>query len=183
MSVILPASNDSITSGSNLIGKVGYRLERVSTSFTRPSDTTAYAVGDAVTNSTSAPVVFELDLGALGAVAGQELEIRKLVVVSSVKGATLPLFNVFLSNATFTATNDNAALDITDAVQEAGGSWFACDVQFSTASNARASYINVPSPMMLAAADTKMYGTIQAANAYTPASGEKLTIIAWVALL
>jgi hypothetical protein len=136
-----------------------------------------------VTNSTSAPVVFELDLGALGAVAGQELEIRKLVVVSSVKGATLPLFNVFLSNATFTATNDNAALDITDAVQEAGGSWFACDVQFSTASNARASYINVPSPMMLAAADTKMYGTIQAANAYTPASGEKLTIIAWVALL
>ncbi len=163
--------------------KDGYRLVQVSASFTRPADTTAYAVGDAVTNSTSAPVVFQLNIGALGAVNGQSLEIRKLTVVSSVKGATLPLFNVFLANTTFTATNDNAALDITDAVQEADGSWFACDVQNSTVSNARASYINVPSPMILAAADTKLYGTIQAANAYTPASGEKFTIIAWVALL
>ncbi len=173
----------AIPAGTNVIGKTGYRLVQASANFTRPADTTAYAVGDAVTNSTSAPTVFEIDLGALGAVAGQGLEIRKLSVVSSVKGATLPLFNVFLSNATFTATNDNAALDIADATQEADGSWFACDVQNSTASNARASYVNVASPMVLAAADTKLYGTIQAANAYTPASGEKLTIIAWVALL
>ena len=169
--------------GTNLIGKVGYRLVQASTSFTRPADTIAYAVGDAVTNSTSAPVVFQLDLGALGATAGQQLEIRKLAVVSSVKGATLPLFNVFLSNVTFTATNDNAALDITDAVMEADGSWFACDVSNSTVSNARCSYVNIASPMVLAAADTKLYGTIQAANAYTPASGEKFTILAWVALL
>jgi hypothetical protein len=163
--------------------KGGYRLVQANTNFTRPADTTAYAVGDAITNSTSAPTVFQLDLGALGAVAGQSIEIRKLCVVSSVKGSTLPLFNVFLSNATFTATNDNAALDIADATQEADGTWLACDVQNFTASNARVSYVNIPAPMQLAAADTKLYGTIQAVNAYTPASGEKLTIIAWVALL
>jgi hypothetical protein len=169
--------------GTNLIGKVGYRLVQASTSFTRPNDTTAYTTGDAVTNSTSAPVVFQLDLGALGAVAGQQIEVRKLSVVSSVKGAALPLFNVFLSNVTFTATNDNSPLDITDAVMEADGSWFVCDVQNSTLSNARCSYVNVPSPMVLAAADTKLYGTIQTAIAYTPASAEKFTIIAWIALL
>jgi len=177
------AVEGAIPAGANVIGKVGYRLVQVSASFTRPSDTTPYTTGDAVTNSTSAPLVFQLDLGALGAVNGQALEIRKLAVVSSVKGATLPLFNVFLANTTFTATNDNSALDIADAIQDADGSWFACDVQFSTASNARASYVNVPSPMMLAAADTKLYGTIQAANGYTPVSAEKFTIIAWVALL
>ena len=180
---LIVAIEDAIPAGTNVIGKVGYKLVQVSANFTRPADTTAYATGDAVTNSTSAPAVFQLDLGALGAVAGQGLEIRKLCVVSSVKGSTLPLFNVFLSNTTFTATNDNAALDIADATQEADGSWFSCETQNSTASNARASYVNVASPMILAAADTKLYGTIQAANAYTPASGEKLTIIAWVALL
>jgi hypothetical protein len=173
----------ALPAGTNVIGKTGYRLVQAGTNFTRPADTTAYAIGDAVSNSTSAPTVFEIDLGALGAVAGQGLEIRKLSVVSSVKGSVLPLFNVFLSNATFTATNDNAALDIADATQEADGSWFACDIQNSTVSNARASYVNVASPMVLAAADTKLYGTIQAANAYTPASEEKFTIIAWVALL
>jgi hypothetical protein len=164
-------------------GKTGYRLVKVTANFTRPADTTAYAAGDAVTNSTSAPVVFQLDLGALGAVNGQAIEVRKLAVVSSVKQSTLPLLNVFLSDATFAATNDNSAIDIADATMEAGGSWFNCDVQNFTASNSRVAYLGCPSPMVLAAADTKLYGTIQAANAYTPVSAEKFTIIAWVALL
>ena len=173
----------ALPAGTNVIGQTGYKLVKVSANFTRPADTTAYAVGDAVTNSTSSPTVFQLDLGALGAVAGQGIEIRKLAVVSSAKQATLPLFNVYLNNATFTATNDNAALDIPDATMEQGGSWFACDVQNFTASNSRVAYVNIASPMVLAAADTKLYGIIQAANAYTPVSGEKFTIVAWVALL
>lgn len=161
----------------------GYNLYRVTTNFTRPNDTNAYAVGDAVTNSTSAPAVFQLDFGAIGAEAAQGMEVRKLAVVSSAKQATLPLLNVFLSNATFTATNDNSALDIADATMEAGGSWFSCDAQNYTASNSRCAYIGCPAPMVLAAADTKLYGAIQAANAYTPVANEKFTIVAWVALL
>lgn len=173
----------SLPAGTNVIGKTGYKMVKVTTNFTRPADGVAYAVGDAITNSTTSPTVFQLDLGALGAVAGQAIEIRKLAVISSVKQSVLPLFNVFISDLTFTATNDNSALDITDASMEADGSWFNCDVQNYTASNSRVSYINVPMPMMLAAADTKLYGIIQAANAYIPVSGEKFTIIAWVALL
>lgn len=173
----------ALGSGSAVIGKTGYKLVKVTANFTRPADITAYAVGDAVTNSTSAPTVFQLDLGALGAVNGQAIEIRKLVVVSSAKQATLPLLNVFLSDATFTATNDNSALDIADTTMEAGGAWFVCDVQAYTASNSRVAHLGCTAPMILAAADTKLYGTIQAANAYTPVSGEKFTIVAWVALL
>jgi hypothetical protein len=169
--------------GTNLIGKTGYKLVKVTANFARPADTTTYAVGDAVTNSTSSPTVFQLDLGALGAVNGQAIEIRKLVVVSSAKQSLLPLLNVFLSDATFTATNDNSALDIADATMEADGSWFNCDVQNSTASNSRCAYLGCPSPTVLAAADTKLYGTIQAANAYIPVNAEKFTVVAWVALL
>jgi hypothetical protein len=173
----------ALPSGTNVIGKTGYKLVKVSTSFNRPADTTTYAVGDAMTNSTSGAAVFELDLGAAGAVNGQTVEIRKLSVVSSVKQALLPLLNVYLSDATFTATNDNSALAIDDATMEADGAWFNCDIQNYTANNARSSYVSPPVPIVLAAADSKLYGTIQTANAYIPTSSEKFTIIAWVALL
>lgn len=173
----------AIAAGTNHVGKVGYTLKKVKVSVTRPADTTAYAVGDAITNSTSAPVVFELDLASVGAVVGQACEIRKVSVASSAKQSTLPLFNLYLAPTTFTATNDNAALDIDDTTMEDGGSWFACDEQFYTASNCRVSKSNTNSPMILAVADTKIYGTLQAANIYTPVSGEKFTIVVWVALL
>ena len=174
---------DALPAGTNRIGQTGYTLRRVSTSFVRPSDTTPYATGDAVTNSTSSPTVFQLDLSSVGAVNGQSVEIRKIAIVSSTRQATLPLFNVYLSATTFAATNDNAALDIDDTTMEAGGAWFACDEQNFTVSNSRVAKSNTNCPMILAAADTKFYGVLQAANAYTPVSGEKFTIIAWVALL
>lgn len=176
LSVALASDHTSIPTG--------YSLKRISTNFTRPGDnTTTYAIGDAITNSTSAPVVFELDLSTIGAVAGQAVEIRKLAVVSSAKQSLLPLVNVFLSSTTFAATNDNSALSIDDTTMELGGSWFNCDIQNSTSLNSRVAYSGVPQPLVLAAADTKLYGTIQAANAYVPASAEKFTILAWVALL
>lgn len=162
---------------------VGYVLKKVSGSFVRPSDTTAYTIGDAMTDSTSAPTILSIDLASVGAVAGQSVEIRKLAVVSSAKQATLPLINAYVSATTFTGTNDNAALSIDDTTMEAGGAWLSCDVQNFTALNSRCAYVNVPAPMILAAADTKFYVTLQAANAYTPVSGEKFTVIAWVALL
>jgi hypothetical protein len=37
--------------------------------------------------------------------------------------------------------------------------------------------------MVLAAADNKLYGSLQAANAYTPGNAEKFTINAWIAPL
>lgn len=172
-----------LAAGTNQIGKIGYTLKKVSANFTRPADTTQYAIGDAISNSTSAPVVFQLDLSSVGAVNGQSVEIRKIAVISSAKQSTLPLVNIYLSSATFTATNDNSALDIDDTTMEAGGAWFTCDEQNYTASNSRVAKSNSNCPMVLAAADNKLYGILQAANAYTPVSGEKFTIVAWVALL
>jgi hypothetical protein len=66
---------------------------------------------------------------------------------------------------------------------EAGGSWFNLDTQNSTASNSRVAQSNANQPMLLDAADNKLYGTLQAANAYTPVSGEKFTVIVWIAIL
>ena len=161
----------------------GYNLVRISTSFTRPANTDTYAIGDAISTSTSAPAIFELDLSTVGAVAGQSIQIQELVICSSIKQSLLPLINCYLSPVTFTATNDNAALDISDAVNEGGGHFLNCDLQNYSNSNSRVSYIGVPRQMVLAAADTKLYGALQAANAYVPGSAEKFTILAWIALL
>jgi hypothetical protein len=161
---------------------VGYKLVKVSATFTRPNDTTPYTIGDGVSNSTSAPLVFTLDLSSYINGNGQ-LEIRKLAVISSVKAAVLPVLNVFLCPTTFTISNDNAALDIGDSVQENGGTWLLCDTQNYTASNSRCAYTGIPVPMVLEGNDSKLYGAIQAANAYTPAGQEKFTIVAWIAVL
>ena len=125
---------------------------------------------------------FEIDLSPYVNGSGQ-LEIRKLAVVSSAKQSTLPLINVFLAPSTFTATNDNSALDLSDAIQENGGAWFNCDVQNYTASNSRVAYISPCVPLVLESNGQKLYGTLQAANAYTPVSAEKFTIVAWIAIL
>lgn len=167
----------------SILNSAKYILKKISTSFVRPADTTTYAVGDAITNSTTEQVVFELDLSTIGAAVGQSVEIRKIAVVSSVKQTLLPLLNVYLSSTTFTATADNAALEIADATIELGGAWFKCDEQNYTGLNSSVSKLNANEPMVLASADTKLYGTIQAANAYVPISAEKFTIIAWIALL
>jgi hypothetical protein len=162
--------------------EIGYKLVKVSATFTRPADTTAYAVGDSISNSTSAPLPFELDLAEY-INGGGSLEVRKIAIVSSIKQATLPLINVFLCPETFTATNDNAALDISDTIQENGGGWLNCEVQNYTASNSRVAYVGIPMPIVMPATSQKLYGALQAANAYTPGNAEKFTIVAWIAIL
>lgn len=173
----------ALPSGANVIGKTGYSLKRISTNFTRPADTSTYAIGDAISTSTTAPAIFELDLSTIGAVAGQSIQIQELVICSSIKQSLLPLINCYLGPVTFTATNDNSPLDISDEVNESGGHVLNCDLQNSFANNSRVAYIGVPRQMVLASDNTKLYGALQAANAYVPGSAEKFTILAWIALL
>jgi hypothetical protein len=181
----------SLPAGTNQIGKVGYTLKKVTVSFTRPTEATptAYAQYDAVSNSTTTPLAFQLDLNTIGAVNGQALEIRKVAVVSNTKQTVLPFFNVFLSPTDFTQgtdstdLTDNLELKIDDTTMSAGGVWLECDTQNRTGLNSRCAKSNVGEPMILATGSKIIYGILQANNAYTPISEEKFTIILWIALL
>lgn len=147
-----------------------------SASLTRPADTTAYAVGDAVSNSTGAPAVLQLTLP--GAANGQSYVVTDVIVTSSVKGATLPQFTAILAAATFTATADNAALALDQTTFEAATTSFvSLTEQNSTSTRARVAATGLNLVRSLAVSDTKLYGALMAANAYTPASGEVLTLI------
>jgi len=162
---------------------IKYKLIKCYTTFTRPANTTAYVIGQAVTNSTSAPTLWQLDLGAQGALPGQGCEVRKIAVVTSAKQTLLPTWNVYLSPTSFTATNDGTALSIPTAQMGVGGSWFNLDTVNSTAINNRSALIGCNTPLLLDPADTKLYGTMQAANAYIPTSAEIIYVIVWIALL
>jgi len=143
-------------------------------SITRPENTTAYAIGDAVSNSTSAAVAMSFKVGNSN---HERAVITKVQVISDVKAATLPMFNLWLFRETVVATNDNAALSVTDASVQTGPSVIALNTQWYTAINSIVEATNIQVPVILERADMNLYGLLQATNAYTPASAEVLTVI------
>jgi hypothetical protein len=119
-----------------------------------------------------------IDLSTFGAVAGQSYSISNARVVSSVKGSASDLnVNIWIFNSVFTSTLDNAALDIDDTTAQTGGVVIPCVNAYRNASNHRCVSDCGAWAGQLAAADTKLYFILQAANAYTPASSEVLTIV------
>lgn len=176
---INPASDASfvVGAGTNFIGRSGVRTFRAAANFTRPADTTAYAVNDAITNSTSSPTVLSADLASFGGANNGFICITNARVISDAAQSTLPLANVIIFNQTFTATNDNSALSITDAVAQTGGIVIPCLNTYNLGANSRCVSDNGQWIMQLGAASTSIFFTLQAANAYTPVSGERFDVV------
>lgn len=84
------------------------------TDITRPADTTAYAAGDAISNSTSAPTAGGFTLTGAGIVSGGAGIITDLVIASSKPAGGLQ-GEVWIFDSAVTAINDNAAFAISDA--------------------------------------------------------------------
>src|SRR5207245_2234219 len=80
---------------------------------TRPADTTAYAAGDQVSNSTSAPTI--LTFAGAARVSGGTGVITHVWITDSVAAATLPDLELWLFDTTATPNNDNAAFAPSDA--------------------------------------------------------------------
>jgi hypothetical protein len=179
-----------LSAGSQYIGKTGIALKQVvGTVITRPSDTTAYAAGDAISNSTSAPTLCEFDLAEAGLSAGESFEIRRLVLAIDAKPAILPIITAYLTRTSFAhgvagaVLADNSPLAIPHAINESGGAMLLCDLQSSGATNCRCAYVSPSIDMILAPDSTKLYMCLQAANAFTPTSGMKITPIMWAVRL
>lgn len=151
------------------------------TEFTRPADTTAYAVGDLVGNSTSALTAIELTHAALATGRGGWL----LSLILSKDGTTV-------TNATFRAHfwtkqpatspgNDNAGFGMkyANADHYLGYLDFPT-MEVGTGSNtgARAILVNQNFPYKCDA--TSLFWVLEARAAYTPASAEKFRLDAMV---
>jgi len=148
-------------------------ISLVSATFTRPADTTAYASGDLVANSTTAgsvvPMTFALsDLGRGGM-------IRRCRIRKSGTSVTSASFRLHLyTTASITCANgDNGAWSTNQAVNYVG----AFDITVDRAFTDGASGNGVP----LVGNEINFglnnyYGLLEARGAYTPANGEVFTV-------
>lgn len=142
---------------------------------TRPADTTAYAAGDLVANSTTAGSVVPLEFD-VGGGSGMVRKIRIRTNRTS-GGTTNAVFRVFLfRTAPTVAGGDNAAFNPANAANFIDAMDVVLNEQFSdgaaNSSNGAAGEINYSLP----SGSTKLFGLIRAGAAYTPASAEQISV-------
>lgn len=148
----------------------------VSGVFTRPADTTAYASGDLVANSTTAASVVPIALSAARNNGGSGL-IRRARLKKSGTGVTNAAFRVHLYQSSPTVTNgDNGAIAATESGY-IGHFDVTVDQVFSDASKGIGAAAVGPDVVFSAAdGSTNIYALLEARGAYTPASAEVFTL-------
>lgn len=141
----------------------------VSATFTRPNDTTAYASGDLVANSTTAGSVAPL-VWVVGAGQGRAFSLEGVTLKKSGTGVTNAAFRLHLYQATQTVTNgDNGAVVPSDGDSYLGS----VDVTVDRVFGDGAAGVGQPAnPLLLVPADGSVYGLLEARGAYTPAAQE-----------
>ena len=155
-------------------------IKNSSNSFTRPSDTTAYASGDLVANSTTAGSVTAISIGNVAFNDQGSAIIRRVALRKSGTSTTNASFRVHLFRATVTCANgDNGAFSTSGVADYIG----ACDVTIGQAFTDGAIGFGVPntgSEFMVRLAGgsaQKIYALIEARAAYTPSSAEVFTLV------
>lgn len=166
--------------GENHIGEVGGRTRVISATLTRPADTTAYASGDAVTNSTSSPAAITFD--GCARIANGSGVIVGVTMVDSANQSTAGLFELWLFDTTYTPDNDNSPFTPTDAECATLVGIVPLNLAYVGDATAGAGgnrvYIasNLNIPFQCTGGADDLYGALVARNAYTPVSAEAFTI-------
>lgn len=150
---------------------------RASASLTRPANTTAYAAGDVVAGDT---IVVPISFEGLGDFVDDGVLIDSAVICSSANQATKLSAKLLLFDTSHTVDADNAAYTPLDAdmqrlvgiVTFADTSWIAGDATVGAGGNAAC----VASNLGIVTNGGTVYGVLVAQNAYTPVSGETITI-------
>jgi hypothetical protein len=156
---------------------------KLSASFTRPADTTAYAAGDLVANSTTAGSVVPLSFTSAVRTAGDCVRIERARVSKNSTGLTNASFLLHLFESSPTVSvGDNGVFNnvnvlATNNVLNYVGS---IAVIISNSGSDGATGAGVPSIgsaiTISPTSGTTIFGLVQASAAYTPVSGEVFTI-------
>lgn len=146
-----------------------------SNNFTRPADTTAYAVGDLVANSTTAGSVVPLSWTA-ARTSGGNFFVRRARLYTSSTSITNSNFRLHLYTSSPVPVNgDNAAWST-----PVSGWVGALDITVNEAFSDGAAGVGVPnngSEIGVAlSSGTTLYGLVEARAAYTPTSAEVITV-------
>lgn len=183
LKAIVLAAAVATPAGGNLIGKVGRHIATAEATFNRPANTTAYASGQLIANSTTAGSVVPLNLTAARIATGSftiaRLRLRK--TGSSIAGAS---FRVHLFSVAPTVANgDGGILSASGSASYLGRYDVVMDQAFTDGAIGIGNPITgllteggvAQVPVKLASGQS-IFALIEARGAYTPVSGETFTL-------
>lgn len=175
-------STDGLTNAQLRAAPVGVVASAAvaSASFTRPADTTSYAAGDLIANSTTAGSVAPMSFTAARVAAGSFL-VNRIRLRKSTTTLTSATFRVYLFNTAPTVANgDNGALSIAGSANCIG--W--ADITFaargdsattSPFSDGAFGFGDLTSLVALASGQT-VWALIESRAAYAPGNGETFAV-------
>lgn len=141
-----------------------------SAEFSRPADTTAYAVNDVVSDSTSAPTIMQFTLARANGGAGYISKAR----IETNDTADVARYRLHLFHTAPTMINDNSPMTVLWANRDkrVGAVDFDPLVTGGSGSDAARQINTYPLFFKCAVADAKLYGILEILTARTPASGK-----------
>jgi hypothetical protein len=150
----------------------------LSAEFTRPADTTAYAVGDLVGNATSGATPLTV-IGCADENGGSGYIVRA-ALITDLKSIT-PSFRVHVYNAAPTQSQDNAAFralyaDVSKRVGDFTLGPLSTPADTTNSTLSQAVDVNLRIPFKCAADSSNLLFLFETLAAFTPASGQKFTL-------
>lgn len=140
---------------------------------TRPADTTAYASGDLIANSTTAGSVVPLEFKFAARGQGIASRVRRVRVVTSSTSVTNASFRVHIFCASPTVANgDNGALSASLAAKYIGQ----VDVTVNQAFTDGAFGSATTDMLFQTLSGSSLFGLLEARAAYTPTSAGTFTV-------
>ncbi len=158
---------------------MAFMINNIAVSFTRPNDTTAYASGDLVANSTTAGSVvpISIPLGNLAAVTNGITRITRARLIKTGTSATNANFRIHLYQASPTCANgDNGAWSTSKAADWLGNIDVASMLAFTDGCTGTGS-ATAGSEMYLRLTGGTIFALLEAKAAYTPVANEVFTLI------
>lgn len=145
---------------------------------TRPADTTAYASGDLVANSTTAGSVAAITLAGATINPGGRGKIERVRLAFNDATLTNAQFRVHLfTTAPTTFTNgDNGALAMNGFADYLGSVDVTVAQAFSASPAGAAGFADCDISFVAKTGGSDLYGVLEARAAYTPTSGEVFTL-------
>lgn len=166
--------NDGDISASNPlpVSTLGFP-KTIKVDITRPADTVAYAVGDAISDSTTAPTAGGFTVSNAGRQSGGSCIITDVCVASSNDPATRLAGEIFIFDTSVTNINDNAVFAVSDTeIKTCVGV-----IPFSLFDAGNNGFAHVSGLNILAtcSGSANLRFLLRARNAYTPANAEVLS--------
>jgi hypothetical protein len=147
-------------------------IVRATDEFTRPADTTAYTIGDAVGGAAS-DTVFPFTNAAKN--TGGSSRLKSVKIAKSGTTITLATFRLALFRTAPTAVADNAAFPIAYADRNAIIGYVDMDIMASNGGGGGFTFKTVDIPLKFTTGKT-LYGVLIALGAYVPANAETFAI-------